>query len=228
MNRMYAKVIGMTAAMAALATALILLVILLCDSAEAETLMYECHEADRGATPVIIYIEGSGWEPERTIIRSELYDRMNMILVRSLSGQYNFSSAWRAEDRAAIADQILGIMRDRFPEAKAVVNITYSMGGCMAEALYEQCEAQGIETACAVMMDSVYRKYPPEGMQRAGVPIMYAISETNRPTHITGWTREWLRQTGKTGKEYGLNHGQLPADREVQKDVYQFIIQAEG
>ena len=205
-----------------LAVVMILLV-LAAGKDRAEQPVYEYQAKDRGETPVIVYVGGSGWRTEGTILENERYKNTNIIYICCKTGKYNLTSAWRPEDRKDQADSILSIVRECFPKVKSIVILTYSAGGCMAEPLYDQSQEKGMRTICAVMLDSVFRKYPPEGMEAAGVPIMYAISETNIEKHVTGWTRNWLQKTGATAKEYSVTHGALETDPQVQEDMLQFI-----
>lgn len=193
------------------------------NKAQAEDLVCKVHAADAGETPVIVYIGGSGWRETGTIIDNELYKNTNIIYICCRTKKYNMTSAWREADRKNLADKILGTVRESFPQVKDIVILTYSAGGCMTEPIYDQSKENGMRTKCAVMLDSVFRKYPPERMEADGLPIMYAISETNIETHVTGWTRTWIEQKRLAAKEYDMTHGELEIAADVQKDIWEFI-----
>ena len=200
-------------------------VIAIVSKAQAEELVYQAKSADGGETPVIVYVGGSGWRTEGTILENECFENTNIIYICCRTKKYNLTSVWRAEDRKEQADRILRVVREQFPKVKDIVIMTYSAGGCMAEPIYERSRENGMRTKCAVMLDSVFRKYPPEGMKADGLPVMYAVSRTDIETHVTGWTRKWIEDNGLDAKAYDCTHGELETLNDVQRDIWQFIRQ---
>ena len=203
--------------------AIVIIIILTIGEAEACAIMYNRRNADDGETPVVIYLEGSTWNIEESICYSNLYCGMNMIGFCSRTDSYNFSGFWKQDDIDRMADEIVGIVLSAFPKTKKVVNVSFSNGGYMADALYRRCRENGIETLCVVSLDSWPERWGFRDIETGGQPMMICLSQTNIWNHITGNTREYAMSAKATVKEYPVTHGALETDKAVHNDVYEFI-----
>lgn len=209
--------------------ALVLLLAVLPAAAGAEMWDLFCREQNRddGKTAVVIYLEGSSWEAEKTILGNGLYEDVNILCVCSRNNEYDFSAIWRERDMLGLGENIVYRMWQEFPEAAEVVIIGFSNGGYAMDAVYRKCREYGIRTRCAVCMDGYPKKFGLQEIEADGVPLMYAVSRTEKAGHITGRTKEHIKNIGGAlVKQYALEHGELEKDAEVQRDVWDFIQEA--
>ena len=210
-----------------LALVILLAVLPAVAGAEMWDLYCEARNRDDGRTPVVIYLEGSSWRADRTIMGNGLYEDMNILCVCSQNNEYNFSAIWRERDMLGLGENIVYRMWQEFPEAAEVVIIGFSNGGYAMDAVYQKCREYGIRTACAVCMDAYPKRYGLDEMEADEVPLMYAVSGTTIADHITARTKEHIKNIGGAlVKRYDLGHGELEQDAEVQRDVWEFIQEA--
>lgn len=212
-----------TALIVILLMLIFLFIVLVIENAEAEKIPHDWRKVDDGETPVVIYLEGSTWNIEKSIYTSSLYYGLNMICICSRTKQYNFSGYWRQEDLDRMAGEVLDLVRGTFPEVKTVINISFSNGGYMANALHRQCRENGIETLCAVCLESWPERWGFPDIEADSVPLMIGLSQTKIPRHITEKTMEYAQTAKATVREYPVNHGALETDHTVHSDVYDFI-----
>lgn len=176
--------------------ALIILMAMVPAAAGAEMwdLYCETQQAEDGQT-VIIYLEGSSWQAEKTILGNSLYDGMNIMVICSQNSEYNFSAIWREKDMLGLGENIVYRLWQEFPEAKEVIIIGFSNGGYGMEGTYRKCRQYGIKTRCAVCMDAWPKRFAPEDMERE-VPVMHMISGTTIADHITSRTKDHVKNIG--------------------------------
>ena len=210
--------------------AVMLLVLALLPAAaggEALDLYCAVQKVDDGETPVIIYLEGSAWRADKTIMGNGLYEGTNILCICSQNNQYNFSAIWRKNDMLGLGENIVYRLWQEFPEAAEVVIIGFSNGGYAMDAAYQKCREYGIKTSCAVCMDAYPKRYGLDELEKDGVPVMFAISGTTIRDHVTGRTKEHVKGAEALVKQYDMTHGALEQDAEVQRDVWEFIQEAQ-
>ena len=215
-----------TAAAILLAAAL-----LLSGKAGAEMLDLYCvsQNVDSGRTPVIIYLEGSTWNAQDTILGNELFRDRNILMVCSRNGEYDFSGIWRERDMTGLGENIVYRLWQEFPEASEVIIIGFSNGAYGMEGTYRKCVEYGISVKGAIFMDAWPKRFAPEDME-AEVPVMYMVSGTTIKGHITERMKEHVKNLagGAEVREYGMSHGQMETDREVQEEILRFIEEGMG
>jgi len=180
--------------------AAVLLTALAVSSAMAEALDLYCvtQKADEGQTPVIIYLEGSAWRAEQTIMGNELFRDMNIMCVCSQNKEYNFSAIWREKDMLGLGENIVYRVWQEFPEAAEVVIIGFSNGGYGMEGTYRKCKEYGITVLAGVCMDAWPKRFAPEDMAEE-VPVMYMISGTTIRDHVTERTKQRVKNLAGGG-----------------------------
>ena len=208
------------------AAALIAALLVMISAGAAEELDLYCvtQKADDGQTPVIIYLEGSAWSAEQTIMGNELFRDMNIMCVCSRNNEYNFSAIWRERDMLGLGENIVYRLWQEFPEAAEVVIIGFSNGGYGMEGTYRKCKEYGIRVLGGVCMDAWPKRFAPEDMAEE-VPVMYMISGTTIRDHVTERTKERVKNLagGAEVRMYQMDHGQMEKDAGVQEEIMRFI-----
>ena len=185
---------------------------------------YSFRNVDDGETPVIIYIEGTGWRIEDTFFTSETYSNTNVIFICSNGNGCNFACVWREDEMEQIGVDIVDTVKKIYPKVTDVVNITFSNGGYGANTVYNACKKEGLKTLCAVFMDSVPRRFEPKDIVEDGIPIMICLSRAQTKGHITERTKEFSKTVDAKVIWYtNVYHGRLETTPEVYNDIYEYI-----
>lgn len=183
-----------------IAVALFLFVVAMVSEANAENIPYDWRKVDDGETPVVIYLEGSTWNIDKSIYTSSLYYGLNMICFCSKTDCYDFSGIWREADMKGVAEQIVSVIKEMFPNVQTVINISFSNGGYAADAVYEACKANGIVTVCAVSLESYPKRFGFSGIEADGVPLLIGLSDTVIKGNVTERSKQYAKSAMGGGR----------------------------